>query len=296
MGSFNYGVIGRLGTGVGRQAAETELTGICAQLSKQSGQRVVLRAAVTPFQEAIVGKARLGLLVLMGAIGAVLLIICVNLANLLLVRAEGGAADSAIRLALGASRSQLLRQSLIETLVMALLGGALGVALAASGLKFLVQVAPPDLPRLDEVRLDRGVLVFAVGLASLTGLIFGLGPAWRAASNDPQGVLKARGRTLAGEGRRLRNALVVVESGLSATLLILAGLPACQLFAPGSRPDRIHRPNGVGGRDHHSKDQVQGTRAKERFLRTCGREPGVLSRRQLGGNHERTALEGGNLD
>jgi putative ABC transport system permease protein len=238
MGSFNYGAIGRLRTGTSRQSAETELTGICKQLSKQSGQKVDLRAVVTPLQEAIVGNARLGLLVLMGAVGAVMLIICVNLANLLLVRAEERAVDSAIRMALGASRSQLLRQSLLETLLMALLGGALGVALAASLLRFLVQFAPPDIPRLDEVRLDGGVLVFAVALTSFTGLIFGLGPAWRTASNDPQGVLKSRGRTLAGEGRRLRNALVVIESGLSATLLILAGL----LLASFSR--LIHVPTG----------------------------------------------------
>jgi putative ABC transport system permease protein len=238
MGSFNYGVIGRLRAGVDRRAAETELTGICAQLSKQSGQKVDLRAVVTPFQEAIVGKTRLGLLVLMGAVGAVLLIICVNLANLLLVRAEGRAVDSAIRLALGASRFELLRQFLIETLLMALFGGALGVALAASGFGLLLQAAPPDIPRLDEVRLDGGVLVFAVALTVLTGLIFGLGPAWRVASNDPQGILKSRGRTLAGEGRRLRNALVVAESGLSATLLILAGL----LLASLSR--LVHVPTG----------------------------------------------------
>jgi putative ABC transport system permease protein len=91
-------------------------------------------------------------------------------------------------------------------------------------LRFLVQAAPPDIPRLDEVRLDGGVLVFAFALTSLTGLIFGIGPAWRTASNDPQGVLKSRGRTLAGEGRRLRNGLVVVECGLSAALLVIAGL------------------------------------------------------------------------
>jgi predicted permease len=238
MGNFNYGAIGRLRTGINHQAAEAELTGICNQLSRQSGQKIDMRAVVTPFQEAIVGKARLGLLLLMGAVGAVLLIICANLANLLLVRAEGRAVDSAIRLALGASRFQLLRQSLIETLLMALLGGMLGLAFAASVLRFLVQIAPPDLPRLDEVRLDGGVLVFAVALTSLTGLIFGLGPAWRASSNDPQGILKSRGRTLAGEGRRLRNALVIVECGLSATLLILAGL----LLASFSR--LIHVPTG----------------------------------------------------
>lgn len=238
MGSFNYGAIGRLRTGIGRQAAEAELTGICAQLSRQSGQKVDLHAVVMPFQEAIVGKARLGLLVLMGAVGAVLLIICVNLANLLLIRAEGRAAESAIRLALGASRFHLLWQSLIETLLMALLGGTLGVALATAAMKYLVQLAPPDIPRLDEVRLDGGVLVFAVALTSLTGLIFGLGPAWRTASSDPQGILKSRGRTLTGEGRRLRNALVVLESGLSATLLILAGL----LLASFSR--LVHVPTG----------------------------------------------------
>ncbi len=238
MGNFNYGAIGRLRTGVDRQAAQTELTGICARLARQSGQKVDLRAVVTPFRDAIVGNARLGLLMLMGAVGAVLLIICVNLANLLLVRAEGRAVDSAIRLALGASRLQLLRQSLIETLLMALLGGTLGLALAASILRYLLQVAPPDIPRLDEVRLDGGVLIFATALTSLTALIFGLGPAWRTASNDPQGILKSRGRTLAGEGRRLRNALVVVESGLSAALLILAGL----LLASFSR--LVHVPTG----------------------------------------------------
>jgi putative ABC transport system permease protein len=238
MGSFNYAAIGRLRTGVDRSAAEAELTGICVQLSKQSGQKVDLRAVVTPFQEAIVGKVRLGLLVLMGAVGAVLLIICVNLANLLLVRAEGRAVDSAIRLALGASRFHLLRQSLVETLLMALFGGALGVALAAASIRFLVQVAPPDIPRLDDVRLDGGVLAFAVTLTSLIGLIFGLAPAWRTASNDPQDILKSRSRTLAGDDRRLRNVLVVVESGLSATLLILAGL----LLASFSR--LVHVPTG----------------------------------------------------
>jgi predicted permease len=238
MGSFNYGAIGRLKPGVSRQAAQTELTVICAQLSKLSGEKVDLSAVVTPFREAIVGKSRLGLLVLMGAVGAVLLIICVNLANLLLVRAEGRAVDSAIRLALGASRRQLLRQSLIETLLMALLGGALGVALAGWALRLLVRIAPPDIPRLDEVRLDGGVVAFALVLTTLTGLVFGLVPAWRAASSDPQSVLRSRSRSLAGEGRRLRNALIIVETGLSATLLILAGLLL------GSFSRLVHVPTG----------------------------------------------------
>jgi putative ABC transport system permease protein len=235
MGNFNYGVIGRLKAGVGLQVAQAELTGICSQLARQSGQASDLRAIATPLQEMIVGKARLGLLVLMGAIGAVLLIICVNLANLLLVRAETRAADSAIRLALGASRAHLLWQSLSETMLLALLGGALGVAVAASVLGFLVRLAPPDIPRMDEVRLDGGVLFFALALTGLTGLVFGLGSAWRSASNDPQGALKSHGRSLAGAGRRLRNALVVAETGISAALLILAGL----LFGSFSRLVRV---------------------------------------------------------
>ena len=296
MGSFNYGVIGRLRAGVDRRAAETELTGICIRLSKQSGQKVDLRAVVTPFQEAIVGKTRLGLLVLMGAVGAVLLIICVNLANLLLVRAEGRAVDSAIRLALGASRFQLLRQFLIETLLMALFGGALGVVLAASGLGFLLQAAPADIPRLDEVRLDGGVLVFAVVLTGLTGLIFGLGPAWRVASNDPQCILKSRGRALAGEGSRLRNALVVAESGLSATLLILAGL----LLASLSR--LVHVPTGYSAPTVLAADiSIPWTKygepaQKNAFFEHVASKLAILSGGSFGGVHQCVALEGGDLD
>jgi ABC-type antimicrobial peptide transport system permease subunit len=148
----------------------------------------------------------------------------VNVANLLLVRAEARSADSAIRMALGANRAQLLRQALTETLLLAFFGGALGLAVAAAGLRFLIRIAPADIPRLDEVRLDGGVLWFALALTTLTGLIFGLAPAWRTASNDPQNALKSRGRTLAGAGSRLRTALIIAESGLSAALLILAGL------------------------------------------------------------------------
>lgn len=281
MGDFNYGAIGRLKPGVTGAAAQSELTGICAQIAKQAGLKLELRAIVMPFQEAIVGRSRLGLLVLMGAVGAVLLIICVNLANLLLVCAEGRAGESAIRLALGASRFHLLRQSLIETLLMALAGGTLGVGLAASLMKSLLRVAPSDIPRLDEVRLDRGSVIFALALTTLIGLIFGLGPAWRIASSDPQAVLKSRGRSLAGEGRRVRNALVVVESGLSATLLILAGL----LLSSFSR--LVHVPTGFTAPTVLAADiSIPGTKYKdaaqrnaffERVVVKLESSPGVVS-------------------
>ena len=242
MGSFNYGVIGRLGTGVDRHAAEAELTGICEQLSRQSGQKVDLRAAVTPFHEAIAERPASACWCSWARSARS----CSLSVSTLPIYCSCGPRDgrstprSAWR---WGERSQLLRQSLVETLLMALLGGALGVAFAESGLGFLVHAAPPEIPRLDEVRLDGGVLAFAVALTSLIGVIFGLGPAWRIASSDPQGVLKTRGRTLAGEGRRMRNALVVAESGLSATLLILAGLLLAAFHGSfTSPPDTRRRP------------------------------------------------------
>ncbi len=224
MGNFNYGVVGRLKPGILAAQAVADLNVIATRLVKQSGEKVDLRAIVTPLQETIVGKTRRGLVLLLGAIGAVLLIICVNLANLLLGRAESRAADAAIRLALGASRAQLLRRSLSESMVLALGGGLLGAAAAALGLGLLVRLAPADLPRLDEVRLDGSVLGFALGLTLVTGLIFGLVPAWRTARTDPQNVLRDRGRTVAGAGRGLRTGLIVAETALSAALLVVAGL------------------------------------------------------------------------
>ena len=226
MGRFNYAVIGRLKPGISPAAAQTELDGIAAQLVAQSGQKVNLGAIVTPLQGALVGRARAGLLMLLGAVSAVLLIVCVNLANLLLARAERRAAEVAIRMTLGAGRGRVLRQVLTETMVLALGGGALGLGLAAAGLRVLVRGVPADIPRLDEVRLDAGILGLGLTLSLLTGLLFGIVPAWRAASADPQAALKAGGRTVAGgkEGRRLRQILVTAEAGLSSVLLITAGL------------------------------------------------------------------------
>jgi len=226
MGRFNYAVIGRLKPGVTPAAAQTELDGIAAQLVAESREKVSLGAVVTPLQGALVGRARAGLFMLLGAVGAVLLIVCVNLANLLLARAERRAAELAIRRTLGATRGHVLRHVLAETMLLALAGGALGLGLAAGGLQVLVRGVPADIPRLDEVRLDAGVLAFGLALSLLTGLLFGLVPAWRAAGTDPQSALKAGGRTVTGsrEGRRLRQTLVAAEAGLSSVLLLTAAL------------------------------------------------------------------------
>jgi predicted permease len=182
---------------------------------------------IMPLQDKLTGNVRQSLIVLMGAVGAVLLVLCVNLANLSLARAAGRARDSAIRTALGASRGQLIRQSLMESCVLSAIGGAGGILLAYWGVRWLLAAAPMDLPRLADVQVDSRVLLFALAVSLATGLIFGILPALRsAASRHPFETLKAGSRTST-EGRggmNVRNILVGFEVGLSAALLVTAGL------------------------------------------------------------------------
>lgn len=155
--------------GVSRQKAIAELDVIEAEISRRIPERMDLHVAMSSLQEDMVGSSRRGLLVLLGAVGAVLLILCVNLANLSLARASGRARESAIRTALGASRAQLVRQALMESLVLALAGGMAGIALAAWGVRLLVGAAPMDLPRLGEVSVDVRVVGFAVPIPLAAG-------------------------------------------------------------------------------------------------------------------------------
>jgi len=225
-GDYNYAAIARLRPGVSRQKALAELNVIQADISKRIPEKMDLHAAMSSLHDDIVGQSRRGLLVLLGAVGAVLLILCVNLANLSLARAAGRARESAIRTALGAGRAQLVRQRLTESLVLALAGGILGIALAAWGVQLLVGAAPLDLPRLAEVSLDGRVLGFAVLISLVTGVAFGILPALRSAGAHPQEALKSGSYTTT-EGRhgvRLRGLLVGVEAAFSAVLLITAGL------------------------------------------------------------------------
>lgn len=225
-GDYNWAAIARLRPGVSRQKALAELNVIQADISKRIPEKMDLHAVMSPLHDDIVGQSRRGLLVLLGAVGAVLLILCVNLANLSLARATGRARESAIRTALGASRAQLVRQTLTESLVLALTGGMLGIGLAAWSVQFLIGAAPLDLPRLAEVSLDGQVLGFAVLVSLATGVAFGILPALRSSRAHPQEALKSGSYTTT-EGRRgvrLRGVLVGVEAALSAVLLITAGL------------------------------------------------------------------------
>jgi putative ABC transport system permease protein len=216
-------------------------------------------------------------------VGSVLLIVCVNLANLMLARGERHARESAIQAALGAGGRRLVRQALSLSLLVALLGGALGVGIAAGSLGALVKSAPPDIPRLQEARLDARVLVFALAITTLTGLLFGLAPAWRAARTDPQSALKSGGRTGTGSAGalRLRSSLVVAEVGLSTVLLVTAGLLMSSFLRVMRGEKGFHAPTVLAAdvqipaakyHEHAQRDQF--------FLRALDRlsaQPGVVS-------------------
>ncbi len=226
-GDLNYTAIARLRPGVSIERARAGLTAVESTLDAEIGGQWHLYPAIAPLQQTLAGDMRQSLIVLMAAVGAVLLVLCVNLANLSLSRAAGRARDAAIRTALGASRGQLARQSLVESGTVAVLGGGLGIALAAFGLKWLLAAAPVDLPRVGEVRLDAGVLLFALAISLATGLFFGILPALRSsAAGNPYETLKSGSRTNtdARGGARIRNLLVGVEVGLCAALLVTAGL------------------------------------------------------------------------
>ncbi len=226
MGDFNYVGIGRLKPGVTLARALAELDSVQARLGMRAEEKVELKAVLVPLREQITSRSRSGLELLSMAVGAILLIACVNIANLLLARATGRRREMAIRAAVGASAGRLARQTLTESLMLALAGGVMGVALAGAGLKAILAYAPAGLARLDEVHLDGRVLWFSLGVSTLAGLVFGLLPAWRISRSDPQEAMQAgaRGSTQGRGSGRLHSLLVSVEVGLSAVCLIAAGL------------------------------------------------------------------------
>ena len=226
-GSLWLPVIGRLAPGVTLQQAQTEMSAIARRIEQanpQTNEGVGVR--LEPLRASIVGDVRAPLLVLLGAVALVLLIACANIANVLLARGVARRSEMAMRAALGASRWRLATQVGTESLLMAFVGGALGVLFAYVAVHALVALAPPSLPRLDAIRLDGTVLAVAFGLTMLCGLSFGLVPALEAEGRGAAEAIKQGGRGTGGNSiaQRLQSVLVVSQFALAVMLLTGAGL------------------------------------------------------------------------
>jgi putative ABC transport system permease protein len=220
-------VVGRLAEGATTASAQQELTRIMADLEAQYPSNVARGAFIEPMSDVVFARVRGTLWVLLAAVGFVLLIACVNVANLLLARGTARLREVAVRTAMGAPLRRLVRQFAAENLVLTAVSTALGVVMAIFALRVLASLAPADIPRITETRVDALVLGVAVGLAILTGLVFGIVPAIQSRRVDLQGALKAddsRGATAGRERNVLRSTLVISEVALAVVLLVGAGL------------------------------------------------------------------------
>jgi predicted permease len=243
--SMGTGVVGRLKADVTLEQANQDMSTVTAHLAevypdvnKNSG------VAILALKQSVVGDVRPFLMVLLGAVGFVLLIACANVANLLLARSTSRSREFAIRVALGANRGRVMRQVLTECLLLAFVGGLLGLGIAAWGTTLAIKLLPDALPRAAEVHLDGRVLVFALLASVLAGLLFGLIPALKTAGTDVHGVLKEGGRGGSGTRHATQRLIVAMEMALAVVLLTAAGLMIRSLgklwnVSPGFDPNHV---------------------------------------------------------
>ena len=226
MGGFNYKVIARLKPDVTLEQARAELEALQQAYSISARLPVRLGISLIPLASDVTSDISGALWLMFAAVAGVLMIACVNLANLQLARSVSAERETAVRAALGASKGQLVMARLAESLVLALAGGAAGVALAFSGVRLLIAIAPGNVPRLNEVRVNLPVLLFAAGVSIASALLFGILPALRSLRVHPQAALQANSMRTANthEGRRTRSLLVATEVACTIVLLIVTSL------------------------------------------------------------------------
>jgi putative ABC transport system permease protein len=249
-GDENYNLMARLKPGVTMEQAQDDISAIAGRIRDKDKRDRTFTISVVPLQDQVVGDVRRPMLVLLGSVALVLLIACANVANLLLTRATSRQKEVAVRTALGAGWLRLVRQLLVESVLLGVIGGAVGLLIAEASMIVVRTINPGNIPRIDVIGIDGRVLTFAFGLSILTGLLFGLAPAIRALRVDLGTGLKAGGRSTQGDGgfgtsrRRLRSLLVVSEVAFSLMLLIGAGLLIrsfirLQQVSPGFNPESV---------------------------------------------------------
>ena len=249
-GDENYNIMVRLKPGVSVKQAQADIDVIASRIREKDKRGASFGMHVIGLQEQVVGDVRRALLVLLGSVGLVLLIACANVANLLLTRAAGREKEVAIRTALGAGWQRIARQLFTESVLLGLLGGAAGLLVAQLSIYVVRTMNPGNIPRLEDIAINSGVLFFTLGVSLATGILFGVAPVWRAVKVDLNTSLKAGGRSGQSDGglylkkRSLRGLLVVSELTLSLMLLIGAGLlirsfVRLQNVAPGFATDHV---------------------------------------------------------
>ena len=246
----NYNIVARMKPGASTQQAQADIDIIAGQIREKDHRDSSFGMSVIGLQDQVVGDVRRALLVLFGSVALVLLIACVNVANLLLTRAAGREKEVAIRSALGAGWKQIARQLFTESVLLGILGGAAGLLVARFSLYIVRAMNPGNIPRLDDIRISGAVLAFTLLASIATGILFGMAPVWRAMRVDLNNSLKAGGRTTQADGglylrrHHLRGLLVISELALSLMLLIGAGLlirsfARLQNVSPGFNADHV---------------------------------------------------------
>jgi len=290
-GDENYNLMAKLKPGVTVREAQADIDIIASRIREKDKRDRTFGMTVTGLLDQVVGDVRRAMLVLLGSVVLVLLSACANVANLLLTRAAGRQKEVAIRTALGAGWQRVARQLLTESLLLALLGGAAGLAIAEASLYLMRAINPGNIPRLEEISINGSVLLFTFGVSTLAGLLFGLAPAWRAIKLDLNTSLKSGGRSGQTDGgllvsrHRLRGLLVVCELAFSLMLLIGAGLlirsfARLQNVPPGFAADHVLSMHVTAGGPKYPDGK-----AVVQFYREIGdrisRLPGVIAEGQI---------------